>query len=189
MTSSGNDVDGGDGPDTNYLVCARDHEEAAALVREREPALDAITELGVCSAEVERPVILRGPYIEHALEHGTHFTLWSWDPHELGVWVPTPRCRDGEATCHYADGRLAARCGWRAGRRHGVSELWHRDGQLMHRAEHRRGKVVGVHESWYADGTPASRYEYTPRGVRYRRWDRAGRLVADAVEDRDRQGS
>jgi hypothetical protein len=182
VTRWGNDVDGGNGPDTNYLVCARDHEEAAALVRDREPDLDAITELGVCSAEVEGPVILRGPYIEHKLERGTHFTLWSWDPRGLDVWVPTPRCRDGEATCHYANGQLAARCGWRGGRQHGVSELWYANGQAMHRAEYRRGKMVGVHEYWYADGTPASRYEYFAGGVRYQQWDRGGRLVAEATE-------
>lgn len=79
VTRWGNEVDGGNGPDTNYLVCANDHEEAAILVRVRESDLDAITELGVCSAEVEEPVILRGPYIEHKLGRGTHFTLWSWD--------------------------------------------------------------------------------------------------------------
>jgi hypothetical protein len=53
----------------------------------------------------------------------------------------------------------------------------------MHRGEYRRGRLVGVHEYWYADGTPASRHEYTPTGVRYRKWDRTGELVADAVED------
>jgi hypothetical protein len=53
----------------------------------------------------------------------------------------------------------------------------------MHRAEYRRGKMVGVHEYWYADGTPAGRYEYTARGVRYQQWDRSGRLVAEGDED------
>jgi len=86
VTSWGNDVDGGNGPDTNYLVCARDHEEAAALVRDRQPDLDAITELGMCSAEVECPVVLRGPYIQHKLDPGAHFTLWSWDPRGLDVF-------------------------------------------------------------------------------------------------------
>jgi hypothetical protein len=187
VTRWGNDADGGNGPDTNYLVCARDHEEAAALVREREPDLGAITELGVCSAQVERPVVLRGPYIQHKLDAGAYFTLWSWDPRGLGVWVPTPRCRDGEAICHYANGQLAARCGWRDGRQYGASEVWYSDGQLMHRAEYRRGNAVGAHDYWYADGTPAGRYEYLAGGVRYRQWDRAGRLVAEATEEWGRQ--
>jgi MORN repeat variant len=178
----GNEEDGSNGSDTNYLVCAHDHEEAATLVREREPNLAAITELGVCSADVERSVILRGPYIEHKLERGTYFTLWSWDPRGLDVWVPTARCRDGEATCHYADGQIAARCRWQDAREHGIWELWYPDGQLMHRGEYQRGKMVGIHEYWYRNGTPASRYEYVAGGVRYQQWNRQGGLIDEATE-------
>lgn len=187
VTRWGNDVDGGNGPDTNYLVCARDHEEAAALVRGQEPDLHVIAELGVCSGEVERPVVLRGPYIQHALSFGNYFPYWTWDPRGLDVWVPMAWCQDGEATSHYANGQLAARCECRNGCQHGVSELWYPNGQLMHRAEYRRGKMVGVHEYWYADGTPASRYEYFPGGVRYQQWDRAGQLTAEATEHWGRQ--
>ena len=183
VTRWGNDVDGGNGPDTNYLVCARDHEEAASLVRGREPRLDLIVELGVCSNTVDVPTVFRGPYIEHSVGHpGTHFTHWSWDPRGLDVWVPTAHCRDGEATCHYIDGQLAARCSWQKNRRHGAWQCWYSSGQLMHRAEYRRGKMAGLHEYWYADGTPAGRYEYIPGGVRYQQWERSGQLVADAVE-------
>ena len=184
VTRWGNTVDGGNGPDTNYLVRAHDHEEAASLVRDREPGLDLITELGVCSGTVDAPLVLRGPYIQHA--HGGHdlfFTSWSWEPDGLDLWVPTAHCRDGEATCHYANGQLAAQCRWQKSRKHGEWQCWYSSGQLMHRAEYRRGKRVRVHEFWYADGTPASRYEYTPGGVRYQRWNRSGQLVADAVEE------
>lgn len=190
VTRWGNAVDGGNGPDTNYLVCAGDHQEAAALVREREPVfdvLDVIAELGVCTAEVENPVVFRGPYIEHKLGYGTNFTLWSWNLHELEVWVPMALRREGEAVCHCADGRLAARRGWRDGREHGTSELWYSNGQLMQRAEHRDGTPTGVHESWYADGAPASRYEYYDNGVRYKRWDRYCRLIEEGNEDRGRR--
>ena len=64
-------MDGGNGPDTNYLVLATDHEEAAALVRPVDPDVAIMHDLGVCYAEVERPVILRGPYIEYCFEKGT----------------------------------------------------------------------------------------------------------------------
>jgi hypothetical protein len=197
VTRWGNEVDGGNGPDTNYLVCAHDHEEAAALVRgdlqlhceqktihdtDDELFLDAITELGTCLGTVQSPVIFRGPYIQHKLECGTYFTLWSWDSN-LNVWIPTARCRDGEATCHYVNGQLAARCRWKDGREHGKSESWYANGQLLYCYEHRNGRMVGIHEYWYDDGKLAMRFEYTGNGVRYQSWDRAGLLVKQGNED------
>lgn len=184
VTRWGNDTDGGNGPDTNYLVCARDHKEAAALVRPLEPVLSVVTELGISSVEIEVPFVLRGPYIQHNLDGGARFTYWSWDLSGLEVWMPTARCRDGEATCHYANGQLAARCRWQRDRQHGTSELWYSNGRPMHRGEYRRGRRSGVHKYWYADGTPASRYEHSGEGVRSRRWDRDGREVADVIDAR-----
>ena len=43
VTRWGNDVDGGNGPDTNYLVLATDHEQAAAVVQPLEPEPDLLT--------------------------------------------------------------------------------------------------------------------------------------------------
>lgn len=182
VTRWGNNVDGPNGPDTNYLVCAHDHEQAAALVRGCEPKLDSITELGAClTTEVLKPVVLRGPYVEHKSDRGTYFTAWSWDD-DLGAWIPGAGCPDGEATCYYGNGQLAARCNWKRDRKHGMWERWYANGQLLHRGAYRRDIFVGVHEYWYADGIPAARYEYVRDGVSYRKWHRSGELIADAVE-------
>jgi len=182
VTRWGNDIEGGNGPDTNYLVCAHDHEEAAHLIQAREPRLDAITELGVCSAQVLQPVLLRGPYIEHKIEKGTFFILWSWDAYELKVWIPTARCWEGEALCYYANNQLAAQCTWQNGRQHGKTLLWYNNGQLMHQGEYQQNKRFGIHKWWYDNSTLASHYEYTTHGVRYQKWNRSGQLVTDATE-------
>lgn len=47
---------------TNYLVFANDHEEAAALVLEQEKRLNFIFELGESTGHVEKPHIYRGPF-------------------------------------------------------------------------------------------------------------------------------
>jgi len=184
-TRWGNRTDGADGPDTNYLVCALDHLGAESLVTAHEPALDAISELGVCGVEVEAPVILRGPYLEHKLERGTFFTLWSRESpsgHGAELWVPHPRCRDGEATCHYLDGQLAARSGWQAGRQHGPCHKWYATGQLMHSGEYRRGQRTGIHDWWYPDGGRASHYQYRADGVAYQTWNLDGTLASEGNE-------
>lgn len=86
-TCRGNDADA---PGQSYLIYAKGPEEAAALLRRREPTydvkLDVIAELGVCNAEFDEPVVARGPYPEHKLEHGNCFTSWSRDAGE--AWVP-----------------------------------------------------------------------------------------------------
>ena len=181
VTRWGNDADGGNGPDTNYLVLACDPEEAAGLLRDKESELDAILELGVCPDGIETPAILRGPYLENALGHD-RFPLWSRDLSLPGVWFPTPPCGEGDTTCRYANGQLAAQCGWQKGRQHGMSQRWYPGGQPMHRGPYKRGKRVGLHEYWYVNNQQASRYEYTLQGVRYQQWDLNGQLLKDAEE-------
>lgn len=175
------DGDGGNGPDTDYLVCARDHEEAAALALERDPHVGYIIEFALCTGEVEGPLVLRGPYIAHAFRRG-YVTSWWWND-KLNAWEPGPICRDGEATCYYPNGQIAARRLCREGRQSGESLLWYPNGQMMHRGTYLLGgRRAGIHEYWYEDGTQASRYEYVKRGVKYKEWDRSGQLISDEVE-------
>lgn len=192
VTRFGNADDGNDGPDTQWLVLAVDHLQAVALVREREAAsgvtpwredFGVVTELGTPSGEVDGPVILRGPYIEHAYERGLWTTQWQYDANELQAWVPCPRRREGEARCHYRNGQLAAVSHWLGGSEHGPCERWHENGQAMQRGRYDDGRPVGLHEFWFDNGQLAGRYEYVKRGVRYQRWDRDGRLLDEAVED------
>ena len=191
VTRWGNDTgDGFNSADTNYLVLASHAEEAAGLVCTRERNADLgryeILELGVCQAEVQAPVIFRGPYLEHKFMRGAHFTSWAWNA-RLETWVATPSCTEGEATAQYANGQLAARVCFRKGEKrilqHGVFEHWHANGQLMERAEYQWGRPVGRRESWYADGTLAGRDEWSPGGMRSQRWDRGGRPVSDVFEE------
>lgn len=197
VTRWGNAADGGDGPDTNWLVLAADHLQAVALVRERELAagivawredFGVVTELGTPQGETDGPTVLRGPYIEHALERGLWTTQWQYDADELLAWVPCPRRREGEARCHYRDGRLAAVSHWLEGSEHGSVERWHENGQPMHRGHYDGGNPVGLHEYWFDNGQPAGCYRYDGRGVSYQRWDREGRGVGEGREDWQRPG-
>ena len=192
VTRWGNAADGGDGPDTNWLVLAADHLEALDLVRGHERAsgvvawredFGLVTELGTPAGPADGPVVLRGPYVEHALERGLWTTQWQYDAHELLAWVPCPRRRGGEARCHYRDGRLAAVSHWLDGSEHGPVERWYADGQRMHRGHYDAGNPSGLHEYWFDNGQPAGCYRYDGGGVSYRRWDREGRLVGEARED------
>lgn len=78
VTRWGNDIEGPNEADTNFIVMASNHEEAASIVDEKLVEVKGsqaavfcqrITEVGMADAEVNVPRILLGPSIEYALSH------------------------------------------------------------------------------------------------------------------------
>lgn len=191
-TRWGNDADGGNGPDTNYLVVAPDHEAAArAVAAQRGDHVVTIFELGLCTGGAHAAAhVVRGPYVEHRLNTVAHFTSWDRDD-ELGAWVPTPACHDGVARCAYASGARAAEIEYVDGKAHGRAERWYADGTPMARETYVHGFVTGVCEWWYDDGRPARRYAFVDVSrketeLTTTRWDRAGNVVGPVTERQPR---
>lgn len=78
VTRWGNDREGPNEADTNFIVLASNYEEAAAIVDERLLNIEnskaakfcqRITELGVTHGDIGKPKIVLGPSIEYALYH------------------------------------------------------------------------------------------------------------------------
>ena len=78
VTRWGNDVDGQNEADTNFIVFAPNYDLAAMFVDEMLAKVDdskaskfcqRITELGTSHTDLNVPKLLSGPFIEHALYH------------------------------------------------------------------------------------------------------------------------
>lgn len=78
VTRWGNDDEGINEADTNFIVLASDYKDAAEVVDERliqvgnskaAKFCQRITELGFTHADIDRAKIILGPAVEHALYH------------------------------------------------------------------------------------------------------------------------